>query len=269
MAFDSTCNQKKNKIYMKKIAPIAGLATCFVLYSVIIIAALPYIGEQGETYSVFNHFISELGSVQHSYYHYIYNNGLIIASLGFALFTYGIGAYSSTKMTKIAVVVGVISSILCVGVGLVPEDYRLPHLILAFSFFCLMALAATLFSWSIWREEENPFPKYTALHGFLIPISFLSFISMPKDLMAVKRLEGPLFNRPEIWWLPFLEWVIFAALTSWILVVSLKMLHLQRLELTEQEHWDNKMREISNSQNGQELHIEPENCPESNMKKFS
>lgn len=254
---------------MKKIAPIAGLATCFILYSVILIAAMPYIGEQGETYSVFNHFISELGSTKHSYYHYIYNNGLIIASLGFALFTYGIGAYATTKTTKIAVVMGVISSLLCVGVGLVPEDHRVPHLILAFSFFCLMALAAALFSWSIWKDEENPFPKHAAVHGFMIPISFVFFISMPKDLMAVKRIEGPLFVRPDIWWLPFLEWVIFAALTSWIMVVSFKMLHLQKLELEEQKHWDKKIRESSNSHEHQELHIQPENSPEDNMTNLS
>lgn len=212
---------------MKKIAPIAGLTTCFILYSVIIIAAIPYVGQQGESYSVFNHFISELGSTIHSKYHYIYNTGIIIASVGFGAFTLGLGAYSNTKLSKIAVWVGLASSALCIGVGLVPEDHRVPHLILAFSFFCLMALATTIFSWSIWREEANPFPRHTAVHGFMVPLSFVLFICMPKDLMAVKRIEGPLFNRPDIWWLPFLEWVIFVALTSWILAVSIRMFQMQ------------------------------------------
>lgn len=213
---------------MKKIAPIAGFATCVILYTVIIIAAIPYIGQQGESYSIFNHFISELGSTRFSAQHFIYNNGIILSSLGFGLFTLGLAQYADTKTSRIAVRLGVISSLLCVGVGLVPEDNRIPHLILALSFFSLMALSTTIFSWSIWKEEANPFPKLTALHGFTIPMAFVLFMCMPKGLMAIKRDAGPLFERPEIWWLPFLEWVIFVTLTSWILVISVHMFLLQR-----------------------------------------
>lgn len=215
---------------MKKIAPIAGLATCVVLYTVIIIAAIPYIGQQGENYSVFNHFISELGSTRFSAQHFIYNNGIILSSLGFGLFTLGLAQYTDTKTSRIAVRLGVVSSLLCVGVGLVPEDNRVPHLILALSFFSLMALSTAIFSWSIWKEDANPFPKHTALHGFTVPIAFVLFMSMPKGLMAIKRDAGPLFERPEIWWLPFLEWIIFVALTSWILVISFNMVLLQRVK---------------------------------------
>lgn len=215
---------------MKKIAPIAGIVTCVVLYTVIILAAIPYVGQQGEAYSVFNHFISELGSTKFSVNHFVYNNGIIISSLGFGLFTLGLGAYSNTKISRIAMTIGVIASVLCIGVGLVPEDNRIPHLILAVSFFSSMALSTTIFSWSIWKEEHNPFPRHTAIHGFMIPIAFVLFMSMPKELMVTKRDAGSLFDRPEIWWLPFLEWIIFVTLTSWILVVSIKMLQLQQIE---------------------------------------
>ena len=61
---------------MRKIAPYAGMATCFVLYSVIFIAAIPYVGQQDESYSIFNHFISELGSTRFSANHFIYNSGI-------------------------------------------------------------------------------------------------------------------------------------------------------------------------------------------------
>ncbi|CAA6802230.1 MAG: Unknown protein [uncultured Aureispira sp.] len=221
---------------MKKIAPIAGFATCIVLYAVIIIAAIPYIGQQGESYSIFNHFISELGSTKFSVQHFIYNNGIILSSVGFGLFTLGLAYYADTKTSRIAVRLGLLSSVLCIGVGLVPEDNRIPHLILALSFFSLMALSTTIFSWSIWKEEANPFPKFTALHGFTIPIAFVLFMCMPKGLMAIKRAAGPLFERPEIWWLPFLEWVIFVALTSWILVISVNMFLLERAKTNVSEN---------------------------------
>jgi len=215
---------------MKKIAPIAGLATCIILYTVIIIAAIPYIGQQGEHYSVFNHFISELGSTKFSGQHFIYNNGIILSALGFGLFTLGLAHYANTKTSRIAVGLGVLSSILCIGVGLVPEDNRVPHLILALGFFSFMALSTATFSWSIWKDAANPFPKHTALHGFMVPTAFVLFMSMPKGLMAIKRDTGPLFERPEIWWLPFLEWIIFVVLTSWILVISFNMFLLQKEE---------------------------------------
>ena len=215
---------------MKQMAPIAGLSTCLILYSVIVISAWAYIGEQQQTYSIFNHFISELGSAKFSDYHLVYNIGLICSAIGFGYFTRGIAAYTDTRLNRVGIRLGVLSAVLCVGVGLVNEDYRIPHLILALGFFSTAAGAVAVFSWSILKEQQNPFPRYTAIHGFLIPVLFLIFMSMPKDLMAVKRDAGPLFVRPDIWWLPFFEWLIFVALTSWIAIVSIKMLHLQRLE---------------------------------------
>lgn len=213
---------------LRKITPFAGIATCVVLYSVIIIAAVPFVGEQGQQYSVLNHFISELGSFKFSTNHRIYNTGLIIASVGFGLFTYGLKTYSATKYTRIGVAIGLLSSALCVGVGLVPEDYRVPHLLIALSFFSMMTVATAFFAWSIWKEQANPFPKYLAIHGFVIPIAFVLFMCMPKGLMAVKRVQGPLFERPFIWWLPFFEWLIFFALTSWIISMSIQMLKMNR-----------------------------------------
>lgn len=215
---------------MKKIAPFAGLGTCLILYSVIIFAALDYIGQQGEAYSIFNHFISELGSTQFSAQYIIYNSGIVGGAIAFGTFVYGLSAYTNTKLSRIGIFIGVFSAFLCMGVGLVPEDNRVPHLILALGFFFMATLSVSIFSWSILKEAKNPFPTYTAVHGLLIPINFILFMSMPKDLMAVKRDAGPLFVRPDIWWLPFFEWVVFALMTTWILVMSIKMLQLQQQE---------------------------------------
>lgn len=215
---------------MKQIAPIAGLFTCFVLYVVIVIAAWSYVGEQQQTYSIFNHFISELGSPKFSHHYLVYNIGLIFSAIGFGLFAKGLGTYSTTRLSQRGARMGVLAAMLCVGVGLVPEDYRVPHLILALSFFTMAAVAVGIFSWDIWRTPSNPFPKYFAIHGATVPLLFVVFMTMPKDLMAVKRDAGPLFVRPDIWWLPFFEWLIFVALTSWMAWLSIKMLQMRRSE---------------------------------------
>lgn len=213
---------------MRKIAPLAGFCTCLILYSVIIFAALAYIGQQGETYSVFNHFISELGSTKFSARYITYNSGIVCGAIAFGLFVYGLSAYTNTKLSRIGVFIGVFSAFLCMGVGLVPEDNRVPHLILALGFFFMATLSVSILSWSILKESNNPFPRYAAVHGFMIPLAFGLFMSMPKDLMAVKRDTGPLFERPSFWALPFLEWIVFAFMTTWILVMSIKMLQLQQ-----------------------------------------
>lgn len=218
---------------MKEITPIAGLLTCFVLYFVIIVAAWSYSGEQHEPYSVFNHFISELGSPKFSHHYLLYNVGLICSAVGFGLFARGLGKYSTTRLSRLGATLGVIAAVFCVGVGLVPEDYRVPHLILALSFFTIAAIAVGLFSWNIWRDDSSPFSKYLALHGASVPLLFILFMSMPKDLMAIKREAGPLFIRPDIWWLPFFEWMIFIALTSWMTCLSIKMLQMRRATQSE------------------------------------
>lgn len=225
-------NQSSERL-LKKIAPIAGVVTCIILYSVIIIAAIPYIGQQGEAYSFLNHFISDLGSIRFSVNHNIYNLGIVFAAIGFGIFTLGLQTYANTPIMRRGVLAGVLSAGSCVGVGLVPEDYRIPHLILAVSFFSLAALAAGIVAWSIWREPTNPFPRWMAIHGALVPVAFVLFMAMPKELMAKKRLEGALFERPEIWWLPFFEWVIFGLLTTWIAVASINMWRLQQKALYE------------------------------------
>lgn len=213
---------------MKAMTPFAGLLTCTVLYFVIIVAAWAYNGEQNQSYSVFNHFISELGSPKFSHHYLLYNLGLICSAIGFGLFAKGLGEYSTTRLSRVGTTLGVIAAVFCVGVGLVPEDYRVPHLILALSFFTIAAIAVGVFSWNIWRDPANPFSNYLAIHGATVPLLFVVFMSMPKDLLAVKRDAGPLFERPEIWWLPFFEWMIFIALTSWMTLLSIKMLQMRR-----------------------------------------
>ncbi len=200
-----------------------GVAIPVVLLSAIILTAIPFTGQQGETYSIFNHFISELGGRRYSELHHLYNSGLIITSLGFLFFAKGLSFFSSTRLSKWAVYIGIFSAILCVFVGLIPEDIRRPHLLIALAFFSCMALSTLLYSIDIIIHQKNRFPLSAGIHGLSISALFVCFISMPKDKMIEKFEKGPLFDRPEIWYLPFFEWLVFFAFISWIVHLSIHM----------------------------------------------
>ena len=198
-----------------------GSLTCILLYSAILITALNYTGEQNESYSIFNHFISELGSYQISALAIVYNSGLILAAIGFLFFINAVFVYLNTNLSKIAFRIGALASFICIFVGLVSEDHRLPHLIIALVFFSLLALAILLFSLSIFFEKSNKFSIIVAFSGLLVPILFVVFLCQPIDLMHEKRIMKSAFDRPDIWLLPFFEWMMFIFFTIWILVLSI------------------------------------------------
>lgn len=198
-----------------------GVLTCTLLYTAILIAALSYTGEQNESYSIFNHFISELGSYKISDLAIVYNTGLILAAIGFLFFINAVFIYLTTNISKIAFRIGALASFICIFVGLVSEDHRLPHLVIALVFFSLLALAIFLFSLSIFFENNNKFSIIVAISGLLVPILYVVFLCQPIDLMHEKRIMKSAFDRPDIWLLPFFEWMMFIFFTIWIIVLSI------------------------------------------------
>ncbi len=208
--------------------PYIGLIACSVFYISIILTIIPFVGEQGESFSFLNHFISELGNPTYSQHHYIFNSGIILAGLGFGIFTYGLSGMLPSKLARISIFMGIIASFLCIGIGLVPSHHDELHFGIAASFFTLMTLAMTLYSICILMDTSKVFPKYIGFYGLCAMISFIFLIIAPKDLIAVQNELGPLFKRPEIWFVTIAEWLVFFFLTSWVVVVSFFLLWRQK-----------------------------------------
>jgi len=210
--------------FKNKIAPIAGIFACLTLYSSIAISAYSFKGLQGQSFSLLNHFISDLGNFNLSSNFNLFNAGVVLAGIGFGVFAYGCDGLIHSKLAKASVVIAIIASVLLMGVGLVPTTAGPLHLIIALSFFILMTLGLALYSLCIWQTSNSPFPKSSALYGLLSPISLFIFMLMPKDLLALEEEQGALFDRPDFWGLAFSEWTVFFFLTSWVLVISYQML---------------------------------------------
>ncbi len=220
------------EVQMKnRIAPFAGLAACGIFYIAMILTMIPFVGEQGESFSFLNHFISELGNPTYSEYHYIFNNGIIIAGVGFGIFAYCMGGLIQSKLAWASIWIGMIASVLCSGVGIVPAHYGELHLVVAVSFFSLMTLAMTMYSYSILNDKSKAFPNYIAFYGFGAMISFILLMIAPKELIAVQNEQKELFERPDFWLVTIAEWLVFFFLTTWVIVVSVYLLIKQNRKI--------------------------------------
>ena len=69
-----------------------GMAGCVLLAIAVTWTALSYRGKRQETYSPFNHFISELGEVGVSRQAWVFNAGLIASGILLLPFMIGLGS---------------------------------------------------------------------------------------------------------------------------------------------------------------------------------
>lgn len=216
------------QIKRNQLAPIIGLIACSIFYIAIAITLIPFKNQEGGSFSFFNHFISELGNPIYSEYHFVFNYGIMIAGFGFGVFSYCLGGLIRSKLAWFSIYMGMIASVLCIGIGIFPANQEDLHLLVAASFFSLMTIAMALYSYCILKDSKKTFPKYIAYYGFTTLVFFILLILSPKELIAVQNEQGAAFDRPEIWMVTIIEWIVFFFLTSWVILVSLHLLALKR-----------------------------------------
>jgi hypothetical membrane protein len=105
-----------------KMDPMKFSYRCGLLGSTIIvlgslITALSYQGKEGESYSLLNHFISELGEVGVSKFAPVFNFSLIIGGVVLVIYVIGLGLYIHTKRGYVAALFGTFFCISCSLVG--------------------------------------------------------------------------------------------------------------------------------------------------------
>ncbi len=209
---------------MNKIISFFGIIGIIIIITGMIISSLEFKNFQGESYSILNHFISELGNPYKSSYHYIYNYGLMIGGFLLVPFVIYLGKYLNTPLGYLATIIGSISMASLIALGLLPEHKVYPHLIAALTFFIGSALGIGLFGISIWRNKKNKFPKYFSIISFLTVICFILFLLMPKEELK-KVMKDPLNHiRPDYWGLAIFEWLFFICVTIWALTNAIYLI---------------------------------------------
>jgi hypothetical membrane protein len=194
-----------------------------------LVTGLVYRGKQGERYSVFNHFISELGEPGVSRLAPLFNFGLIAGGLVLIPFIVGMGLALGSLWGKIALIVGVWTALSCAAVGVFPMNHEKSHIWVAMSYFRSGLVMVLLFSLAVFAqtEEFEIIPKLSNLAGLLSVGCYAAFLFITdtgkkKDETKEEPLDPESHpERPRFWRTTILEWAVFFSTILWFLIVAL------------------------------------------------
>ena len=198
-------------------ASYIGQAGIFILLLSVSIAVAFYVGKQNETYSFLNHFISELGEKGVSPLAYIFNGGLILGGACISFFMLGLAMHIGSSWGLILGAIGLVTGLSATLVGVFPMNQLEIHTAIANTFFYGGLLSALGYTLYVVFSPQPRLPKITALTGGITMLAFAAFVwFLPAPLEDGQSIHEILKNRPEIWTLPILEWVVFLCVLVWI-----------------------------------------------------
>jgi hypothetical membrane protein len=190
-----------------------------------LIAGLFYRGKQGERFSPFNHFISELGEVGVSRLAWAFNIGLILAGLCLLPPCISLGLIIPGILAKIAMVVAVVCALSLSLVGVFPMNKLKPHAYAAMTFFRGGLVMLILFSLAIALQPRpnQVISRWYALAGLPPVIAFATFLVLVAA--AYKQTETALspgdIDRPRVWDLVIAEWAILLTVVLWFVLIAI------------------------------------------------
>jgi len=194
-----------------------GQAGVLILLLSALMPAAFYIGRENETYSFLNHFISELGEIGVSPLAYIFNGGLILGGICISSFMLGLAIHIGGSWGLILGAIGLVTGISATLVGVFPMNQLEIHTAIANTFFYGGLLAALGYTLYVIFSPKPRLPKITAITGGATMLAFAAFVwFLPAPLEDGQSISEILKNRPEIWTLPILEWVVFLCVMGWI-----------------------------------------------------
>ncbi|MFX0108762.1 MAG: DUF998 domain-containing protein [Candidatus Hodarchaeota archaeon] len=194
--------------------PLWGLLGSAVGLLFILGAQIGYEGNYGEPFSMFNHYVSELGQLGVSHLAILFNGGLMLAGFFFTPFMIGLGLYLENAIGKLAGLVGVYSSISIILVGIFPMNYSAEHGFWAMSFFLSGLVMTALWAIAIIVQKQPKIPKSFSLGGFINVAIFAMFLYGPWEGFT-------LATRPEFSWRVTLEWAIYFAIVGYLLSLAI------------------------------------------------
>jgi hypothetical membrane protein len=184
-----------------------------------------YTGRGGEAYSLFNHFISELGEVGISHLAWLFNAGLVTGGLLFLPFCLGLGLVLPGWLSKMGSVAGVVAAISLAGVGIFPMTYLEPHIIAAMTYFRSGLVTVILFGLAIQLQPKgrivvNKWVNLASLVAVACYSGFLIYMQLAPGQESNNLDLSWLISRPAVRPLAILEWSIFFSTILWFTVIA-------------------------------------------------
>jgi hypothetical membrane protein len=220
-----------------------GLAGCLIPAVASLATALLYRGKRAERYSPLNHFVSELGERGVSRAASLFNGGLIAGGALMLAFFAWLGLAVGGIWGILVAATGVWASVSCALVGVFPMSNVRPHIRAATSYFRGGLAAVLLLALGVWFQSAERIPRGAAAAGaaatavyaaFMVvaairyrrrlaaagPLSYLDPARMRED-SGVSHLLLSDGERPRVWLIPIMEWLVFAATVGCFFAISL------------------------------------------------
>jgi len=185
------------------------------------------------SYSVFNHFISELGWLKHSKMAWPFGACLFLGGLLCAPAVWRTGMSLGTRCGMAGAALGAFAALSGAAVGLVPMDWIVPHTVVAFMYFSGWLLASLLFAASLLRGREDKAGRALGLLCLASSLASLAFIAVAAYVGAQLVPSGDLklflsvlesYQRPDYWPVAIMEWLVLASSGAWCAGCSLLLL---------------------------------------------
>lgn len=183
-----------------------------------LVSAIAYTGVQGQAFSPLNHWVSELGEVGVSGLAAVFNVGLIVGGVAYALFMIALAATRRSRLAVAAAVIGIIAGLAGSLVGVFPMNQIAIHRIVALIFFNLGWISVGLASLDIWRRPEPRFSRWLPWLGALTVLVFIAFLAVYLPLLAYTGTDE---GRPAFSTATTLEWLVLAGILAWTLFAAL------------------------------------------------
>jgi hypothetical membrane protein len=214
------------------VASTAGIVACCILGLAVGVSMQHFSGWHHESYSLLNHFVSELGRTGTSPFAVVFNGALMVTALLLIVFAIGLRQLFSGWSQRLVSAFSIVAFLACFFIGVFPVGPHLfQHLVVAGIFFpSVLALVGIVSVQTVFSERPS-LPRWTATLGALTAIAFAALLLAPRDALMAMIHDPVHFVRPPVWGLCILEWICFATVIAWILAVAIAMrgMALQRV----------------------------------------
>ncbi|NWG18336.1 MAG: DUF998 domain-containing protein [Chloroflexi bacterium] len=206
-------------------AYIAGFAGAVIMILGTLITGLAYIGPEGERYSPFNHYVSELGHTEDSELATLFNIALILSSLCLGVFKFGVALRFEGWFRRLLAVGAVVVGGFGLLVGVLPMNVSDAHFIVAAIFFITDMFYVAAFSVYVGFTGQNALPRWLAWAG--IPMVLSSLVFLITALVDIARGENAMTQaasaRADFLLITTTEWLVIIMLMVWVVIVSLHL----------------------------------------------
>ncbi len=215
------------KQWFLDVHPTLGITGSVVILVCLLTAMLVYRGKNGEHYSIWRHFVSELGEVGVSKFAWVFNTGLIVGGFLFFLMMPGVGLSLNSLWGYFATATGMVAAIGCLFVGVFPMNNIKPHIKAAMTYFRGGLVTVILFSIAILAQDQDNriIPLYALIVAVLAIFSYSSFLILLAKSLKQKESNAldtsNIQERPRFWWMPLLEWMVVIFTILWFLIISI------------------------------------------------